>query len=267
MRRLTRFGCDGATLFASLDEGASPVGVLIVAGGTEIRAGAHGGMAALAQALSAGGHPVLRFDRRGVGDSGGEDPGFAGSAEDIAAAAAALRFACPGVRRVAGFGLCDGATALALHHAAAGIDALILANPWVIEPSAGLPPPAAIRRRYRERLASGAAWRRALSGRIDYRRALRGLAESVRPRRAGLAENVAAALAEGAAPATILLAGGDATAIGFASCWAGRAFAGLRSSPAIRIERRDTASHSFAGPDDAAWLAAACLAALAERET
>ena len=45
-----------------------------------------------------------------------------------------------------GFGLCDGATALALFGGEAGLDGLILVNPWLVEAEAGEPPPAAIRR-------------------------------------------------------------------------------------------------------------------------
>lgn len=259
MRRLLSFPCAGETLFASLDEGTSATGVVIVSGGTEIRSGAHGGMAALAASLAAAGHPVLRFDRRGVGDSSGEDPGFSDSGPDIASAVATLRTACPNVARVHGFGLCDGATALAFHHRAAGIDALVLANPWVVKPSDGLPPPAAIRRRYRERLTSRDGWRRLLTGRVRYGALLRGMAGGMR-RRGSLADEVAAALA--GTPTTVLLAGGDATAIGFESCWSGKAFEALRNSTNVSIVRTSSGSHSFAGAEEGQWLAAACLDAL-----
>jgi predicted alpha/beta hydrolase len=120
LRELSHFPCEGAALGATLDGAGGTTALLIVTGGTEIRIGAHGGLARLAAATAAAGFPTLRFDRRGVGDSEGADPGFANSAPDIAAAARHLRALCPAVTRVIGFGLCDGATALALHGDAAG---------------------------------------------------------------------------------------------------------------------------------------------------
>ncbi len=61
----------------------------------------------------------------------------------------------PGPRAACiGFGLCDGATALALFGRQAGLDGLILVNPWLVEAEAGEPPPAAIRAHYRRRLLS-----------------------------------------------------------------------------------------------------------------
>jgi alpha-beta hydrolase superfamily lysophospholipase len=91
MRRLIEFPCEGETLFGTLDEAPGTTGLLIVSGGNEIRVGAHRGMALLAGRLAGAGHPVFRFDRRGIGDSTGENHGFESSADDIAAAAAAFR--------------------------------------------------------------------------------------------------------------------------------------------------------------------------------
>lgn len=262
MRRLTTFSCAGATLGATIDDAAGTTGLLIVTGGTEIRVGAHAGLARLASAIAAAGHPVLRFDRRGVGDSDGEDPGFAASGPDIAAAAQHLRSLRPDIDRVLGFGLCDGATALALHHKAAGIDGLILANPWVVEADGPLPPPAAIRRRYADRLLSVDGWRKLLGGGMNYRAALRGVVSLLRRRESGLAPAFADALAESGRAITVVLAKGDATAIAFAAEYRGRGFDRLRARRDVELIELDSRSHSFASGDDPDRLAAICLAAL-----
>lgn len=249
VRRPLAFACDGATLVGALDEGTHPHGLLIVTGGGEVRAGPHGLFARLAAALAERGHPVFRFDRRGTGDSEGEDPGYAASAPDIAAALGAFRAAQPALAIVTGFGLCDGATALALH--GAGLDGLVLANPWLVEPRDDLPPAAAIRRRYRERLTSAGAWRRALTGRIDYRKALRGLARIGGGEDEALGERVLMAL-EGRR-AELVVANGDATA------QAALPFLSNR----LPITTIDTDSHSFAGDAAFAALVEAVAAALA----
>ncbi|WP_334007723.1 hypothetical protein [Sphingomonas aerolata] len=114
MRRLIAVPCEGETLVATLDEAAGATGVLIVSGGNEIRSGAHRGMAMLARRLAAGGTPVFRYDRRGIGDSSGENRGFLSAQADLVAAAAAFRAAVPHVTRLVGFGNCDAASALAL---------------------------------------------------------------------------------------------------------------------------------------------------------
>ncbi len=264
MRRLIAIDCGGVPLGATIDAAEGAIGLLIVSGGTQTRVGAHRGMARLAATIAAAGFPTMRFDRRGVGDSAGDDPGFAGSGPDIAAALAAFRRECPRLSHVIGFGLCDGATALALHHRAAGLDGLILANPWTVEPVAGLPPAAAIRQRYAERLFSLAAWRRLLSGAMDYRAALRGLASLLRrPTPAPLAGGMAGALAESGVRVEIVLATGDATAIAFDAEWQGRAFADLRQAKRASVTRIDSRSHSFAVGDEPGRLAAICVAALA----
>ena len=145
MRGIVSFPCEGETLLGTLDAADGSTGVLIVSGGNEVRAGAHRAMAMLAEQLALRDVPVFRFDRRGVGDSGGENGGWESSAPDITAAAAAFRAEQPQLRRVVGFGNCDAATALALFGRAAGVEALVLANPWAGDDDP-LPPPAAIRR-------------------------------------------------------------------------------------------------------------------------
>lgn len=248
MRRLIEFPCAGETLIGTLDEATGDTGLLIVSGGNEIRAGAHRGMAMLAARVAAElGAPVFRFDRRGVGDSSGENGGFESSVQDLAAAAATFTAEAPHVRRLVAFGNCDAATALALFHSVAGIDALLLANPWVIEAADDLPPTAAIRARYAERMRDPKEWVRLVRGGVDIRKLISGLsklAHSAPEDGSNLAVRMADALAASSTPVTILLAKGDNTAIAFADAWKG-------SAP---IAHCDSASHSFASAADKQWL-------------
>jgi exosortase A-associated hydrolase 1 len=247
MRRALTFSCEGATLAATLDEAAGTTGLLIVSGGNEVRTGAHRGMAVLAAEIAGRGHSVLRFDRRGVGDSEGENGGFASSAPDIDAALAAFRAEQPQLSRIVAFGNCDAATALALH--ATPVDARVLANPWVVEAASDMPPPAAIKARYAQRLRDPEAWRKLLTGQVDMGKLAKGLgrlaaAKPVQPD--SLADKTVRALEASAIPTTILLATGDATAIAFADVW--------RGDPGIPVIRIDSTSHSFARESDFAAL-------------
>ncbi|WP_076069198.1 hydrolase 1, exosortase A system-associated [Sphingomonas montana] len=263
MREFLNFDCAGDAIAATLDTGmdaaAAPAGLLIVGGGTEIRSGAHGGMAQLAAAVAAAGWPVLRYDRRGVGDSAGADPGFADSGPDITVAADTLRARLAPGARVIGFGLCDGATALALHHHAARVDGLLLANPWVVEPVGDLPPPAAVRAHYLARLTDWRFWKRALTGGVDLRKAARGVASLGAATDDSLPARIAGALLTGRRPLAILLAKGDATAIAFDDAWGGKSFAAIRDD--VEVVRIDSPSHTFAA-GDAAMLAAFVVAGL-----
>ncbi len=259
MRRLIAFPCQGAELAASLDDASGATGLVMVTGGSQTRIGSHRMYERLSNALSNKGYPCLRFDRRGVGDSAGEDPGFRGSGPDLAAAAAALRSECPALSRLIGFGLCDGATAIALFGRAAGLDGLILVNPWLVEAEAGEPAPAAVRAHYRERLTSREGWKKILSGKVDYRKFIRGLGKaSARHQASSLARETAAALTAGARRSWLILAEGDATAIAAAAELKAPAFAGLIEAQ----ERIPTDSHTFARPGDEAALFAAVTRAL-----
>ena len=179
MRRVIAFPCGEATLVGTLDEAPDTIGLLIVSGGNEIRIGSHRGMASLAQAIAERGFPVLRYDRRGIGDSEGENRGFLSAADDLGAAVTAFRDA--GVRRIVGFGNCDAASTLALFGRAAGIDAVLLANPWTIEAGEDLPPAAAIRARYVQRLIDPVTWKRFASGKVDIGKLIHGLRKIAAP--------------------------------------------------------------------------------------
>ena len=216
-------------------------------------------MASLAARLAASGTPVFRYDRRGIGDSGGQNRGFLDSAPDIASAAATFA-AETGIQRLVAFGNCDAATALALFHGVAGIDALILANPWVVEDSDNLPPASAIRARYAEKLRDPAELLRLLSGKVNITKVFSGLRKisATRPEVIDdLASRLIATLETNTTPITILLATRDNTAIAFNTPWQAT---GAHAN--ITVERRDTDSHSFARQEDKEWLFAQVEAAI-----
>lgn len=257
MRRLIRFACDDAMISGSVDAGESEVGLLCVTGGSQVRSGPHRMLHHLAVAVAAAGHPVFRYERRGLGDSDGEDPGYRHSGPDLAAAAAAFRRNAPHLRTVIGFGLCDGATTLALHGRDAGIDRLILANPWLVETEAGDIAPAAARIHYRDRLLSPRAWIEVVRGRVDLLGAMRSLFGAVTTRSASsLGDEVAGKLDAYAGKLLLILATGDATAIAARACWKGSAFATLRDETIAEVQ---TDAHTFARQGDAAAVAEAVL--------
>jgi exosortase A-associated hydrolase 1 len=267
MRTALTFSCDGAQLAATLDAAPGATGLLIVSGGNEIRSGAHRGMAMLAAKIAAVGYPVLRFDRRGIGDSEGANGGFLSSHDDIAAAIAAFHAACPAITRIVAFGNCDAASALALHQPL-DVNALVLANPWAIEAAdtdddapPALPPSSAIKARYLARLRDPATLVRLLRGEINLGKLARGVARMVRRTPAAapdsLGARVVAAIGAASQPVTILLAARDRTAQAFTDHW------DSALHPHVTVARLDSASHSFAGAD-ADWLREWLLAALAD---
>jgi exosortase A-associated hydrolase 1 len=259
MRRILNVDCEGATLAATLDDAPGTSGLLIVSGGNEIRIGAHRGMARLAADIAASSHPVFRFDRRGIGDSEGENGGFLSSGADIAASIAAFRAACPNVQRIIAFGNCDAATALVLHRPE-GISAYVLANPWVIKASEDAPPPAAIKAHYRARVRDPKAWIGLFTGAINLRKLVRGLVRvSAAQAPSTLSGQVASGLEAIKVPIHILLAERDGTAIAFAAEWQKPAFARAREE--ANITSIDSASHSFASEEDYAALKGVILSA------
>ena len=267
IRRPLPIPCEGATLAATLDlpDGTpATTGLLVITGGNEIRSGAWAGQAQLAARLAATGHPVLRFDRRGVGDSEGENTGFTASAADITAALAAFRAACPHLTRIIAWGNCDAASALMLG-SGLGADGLILSNPWTFEDSgeisgkdseeAAPAPPQALRAYYLQRLTNPVALLSLLKGKISLGGLVKSLLAALRP--APPPTSLAQAMAEGLArfpgPARILLASRDRTAQAFLASWA-------KSDP--RLAQCPVASHSFVEEHAREWLFGEILDAL-----
>jgi pimeloyl-ACP methyl ester carboxylesterase len=295
MRRWLSFVAGGENCAATLDDAPGTTGLLIVSGGNELRSGAHRGMAQLAAKIAAAGHPVLRFDRRGVGDSAGENGGFESNAEDIFCALQLFHDEAPNLQRIVAFGNCDAASALILHHDQMGDnspDALIIANPWTIEndgagaadglsegaaPDDGvgsdgnggapkLPPATAIRARYIAKLKDPREWMRLLRGGVNFSKLVHGLrAAGAKGMPAGptsLPARLATALAGMDAPVTILLASADGTAQAFAAHWRTPVFA--QANAMAQVKTVNSASHSFADAIAKPWLEEQLLATLAE---
>lgn len=252
------FGCGSLKLAGTLDTAPATTGLLIISGGNEIRSGAFSGQSRLAARIAAKGFPVFRFDRRGVGESEGENRGFRKSAGDIRAALTAFRAIAPQLERVIGFGNCDAASALMLTQGA-GFDGLVLSNPWTIqetnEQDDGAAPPAAIRARYAEKLKNPKELVRLATGGVNLRKLVRGLAKSVRSEApaSSLAQEMNAGLAEYEGRVSILLAMADRTAQTFESHWD-------KTDP--RIARCEGGTHAYVDPAHQDWLDAQILAAL-----
>ncbi|QUL38591.1 hydrolase 1, exosortase A system-associated [Erythrobacter sp. JK5] len=255
------FGCGSLMLAGTLDTAPGTTGLLIVSGGNEIRTGAFSSQSRLAATIARAGFPVFRFDRRGIGDSEGENRGFRRSEGDIRAALEAFRAMAPQVERVIAFGNCDAASALMLAQGA-DCDGLVLSNPWTIEEASDgdaesdtTPPPAAIRARYAEKFKNPREIGRLLSGGVDLRKLVRGLFKSVgpAPEPSSLAEEMRAGLDRFDGQVRILLATADRTAQVFEQDWGAQ-------DP--RIARCEGAGHAYVEPDHRAWLEARVLEAL-----
>ncbi len=263
MRRHIAFDCNGDTLVGTIDPGEAATGLLIVTGGNELRCGPYGSHAELAAKISAAGFPVMRFDRRGAGDSSGYNGGFTTSADDLAAANAAFRKASPRMKRIAAFGNCDAASALMLAQGA-GCEALVLANPWTFEPKpeaaieAPVQPqmtPRAIRAHYLRRLTDPRALIRLLTGKVKVGQLAGSLVETAKPAppQTALAQAMAAGIADFAGSVALLVAENDRTAQVFLSQW-------QDNDPRIRI--CPDAGHSFIEPQARIWLQGQLLGAL-----
>ncbi len=257
LRSIITIPCEGDELLATIDGPADArIGWLFVVGGSQTRVGPHRLYERLAYRLAEAGHAVLRFDRRGIGDSEGQDQGYLGSARDINAAAKALRNNFTKLDQLFAFGLCDGASAIALHGEPLALTGAVLANPWVVEPQGDLPPAAAIRGHYRRRILDPRAWWRLLSGGVNFHKLARGIANSGKRADDHLIRRFTAGLPP---RSRIVLAEGDGTAQAFASAWKNLA-AGER--PAADMVRIPTTSHSFADPAAFEALADALLGAV-----
>lgn len=180
------FPCAGETLLGMLavPEQPATVGVVIVVGGPQYRVGSHRQFLLLSRAVAAAGYPAMRFDYRGMGDSAGALRDFETVNEDIAAAISAFQQNCPQVKRIVLWGLCDAASANLLYWDAAQdgrVSGLVLLNPWVR--SEATLARAHIKHYYGQRLLQADFWRKLLSGKLGFGRAIGGFLASLKSAR------------------------------------------------------------------------------------
>jgi len=252
------FPCEGEPLVGALHRDGSKTGgrtgALIVSGGVQVRAGPHRSHVDLGHTLAAEGLPTLRFDRRGIGDSGGTDPGFEMAGPDIQAAIDAL-VAETGVESCIGYGLCDGATALALlapHEPR--LSGLILMNPWTIDEAEQ--ENSLVMHHYRRRMRDPRQLGRLLKGEIALGPAIRSLGRSLsrvaldrmraRPRPAilPLAHRMATALTPYKGPIHILLSTHDRTAAAFREATHWPAWKAILARPNVTVQEIRGADHT-----------------------
>lgn len=286
------FHCAGAELVGILHRPPRPrrLAVAIVVGGPQYRVGSHRLFVTLARALCAAGFAVLRFDVRGMGDSGGAHPGFEALGPDIAAALDQLDAAVPEADGVVLWGLCDAVPAMA--HVAAQdprVRGLVLLNPWAREDTGAETGSAddatLLRHHYRRRLGQRDFWATLLRGRTRWgdlprllgrllrrllRQRLRGIQDDTRASES-LAARTIRSLGRFRGPVLLVMSGHDLTARGFDD-----AAARCPDWPALSADPRLTrldlaeADHTFSDPTDTERVIAATrdwLEAIAAGET
>ena len=170
------FDCEGDSLLGivSLPAVPSARGVLIVVGGPQYRAGTNRQFTLLARHLAERGIPAMRFDYRGMGDSGGASRPFDAVDADLRRAIEAFIGAVPGLTEIVLWGLCDAVPAALFYaHQDRRVSGLVLLNPWVHTERGEAQ--AYLRHYYLQRLFQGSLWRKILSGEFDMRASLRSL--------------------------------------------------------------------------------------------
>ena len=259
MEEAVVFECGDARLIGVLSVPSEPggMGLVIIVGGPQYRAGSHRQFVALARRAAAAGIPALRFDYRGMGDSEGQPVGFENVDDDVGAAIDALIARCPGVHKVFLWGLCDGASAALLYLQRSRDDrvaGVCILNPWVR--TAATLARAQVKHYYGQRLLQRDFWAKLLGGGIDVTGSLREFvgklrASATRGRDETAIEmpfqaRMAAGLQNFAGDVLLVLSGRDLTAREFLehadsdAAWAG-ALAGI---PVTRVELA-LADHTF----------------------
>jgi uncharacterized protein len=271
------FACNGESLVGILHLPDRPrrIGVVIVVGGPQYRVGSHRQFTLLARYLAERGYAVLRFDCRGMGDSGGEFPGFEGISADIAAAVDLLFRQTTGVEQVALWGLCDAASA-ALMYASGDrrVAGMALLNPWVR--SDATLAKTYLRHYYLARLMSREFWSKLFAGELRAGRVVGDLAGNIRagtgpsaqPQRQDFVSRMRHGLENFGRPVLIVLSGNDITAAEFAGVAESTDWRHLLQRPGITRHGIAEANHTFstaAWRDEVAGLTAGWLDALEKR--
>lgn len=260
------FGCAGEELVGVITAPASPpeTALLVIVGGPQYRAGSHRQFVQLAHRAAELGFAAMRFDVRGMGDSGGAQRSFEDIDDDVAAAIDAIQSVLPSVKRVGLWGLCGGASAALLYCRTrddARVAGVSLVNPWVR--SEATQARTRVKHYYVDRLRQPAFWKKLLSGQVatqalgEFMRSLRLAAKPAaapQGRAPGAAMALEDRMAEGLArfhgEALILLSGNDYTAKEFLeTVQIAPAWQAQMARPRVRREDVADADHTFSQPE------------------
>jgi exosortase A-associated hydrolase 1 len=272
VERPVQFECEGEELIAILSVPEHPVelGVVVVVGGPQYRAGSHRQFVYLARALAKVRIPCLRFDYRGMGDSDGSRRSFDSVGEDIACAVRALTEHVPAVRRVVLWGLCDGASAaLMAIGSLPNVGGLIALNPWTrSETSLDR---ALVTHYYAQRFRSRDFWRKLLTGRLSIVRAVSEFARRASSAVAGrfcsgssntatrFQDRMCDGLTRSSKPAMIVLSGNDLTAQEYIAFVASDPrWTKALASPAVVTKHVSQADHTFSNETSRSELERLC---------
>ncbi len=235
-------------------EHTRPRGVVLVVGAPQYRTGSHRQFVLLARHLADAGYPVLRFDYRGMGDSEGDFVGFEGVKEDIKAAVDCLFAQIEGLRDVALWGLCDGASAASFYATDdPRVSGLVLLNPWVRTETTVAR--TRIKGYYAARLITRAFWAKLARGELDLAGSTRDFLRSLSVGAArfgtgdqslSLPQRVASALRQFDKPILLILSGADLTAQEFeTTVLESRAMRSWRQRPGLTVKRLEGANHTY----------------------
>jgi exosortase A-associated hydrolase 1 len=260
------FSCGGEALIGVVTAPASvpDTALLVIVGGPQYRAGSHRQFVQLARRASQLGFAAMRFDVRGMGDSGGSQRSFEDIDDDVAAAIDAIQRVLPSVKRVGLWGLCGGASAALLYCRSrddARVAGVSLVNPWVR--SDATQARTRVKHYYVERLLQPAFWKKLLSGQVakqavgEFMRSVRLAARpasATQGRAPGAASTLEERMAEGLArfqgEALILLSGNDYTAKEFLeTVQMAPAWQAQLARPRVRREDVADADHTFSQPE------------------
>lgn len=222
------FECAGERLIGIVSRPAADckLGVLIIVGGAQYRAGSHRQFLLLARRLAGEGIPVMRFDYRGMGDSSGAVQTFEDTVPDIASAIDAFMAQCPSLRQVVLWAICDaGPAGLVYWNATADrrVAGIALLNPWVL--SQATYAKTRIKEYYLGRFLARDFWMKLVSGRLELGNALRTFGSTLTSARSesgpsaearlSFVDRMAAGLGTFGGPVLFVLSGADLTAKGF----------------------------------------------------
>jgi exosortase A-associated hydrolase 1 len=251
------FQCNDDPLVGILSRAEAPgrIGVLIVVGGPQYRAGSHRQFTLLARHLAGQGIPAFRFDYRGMGDAGGDRRAFDAVDDDLRAAVSAFLAAEPRLQGVVIWGLCDAASA-ALMYASTDprVRGLVLLNPWVRD--AQTQAVTQMKHYYLRRLMDRAFWRKLLRGGVQWRASAGSLIRTSRAVLDGrgsapldhrsFQDRMLAGWRQFSGPALLVMSGRDLTAREFAEYSAARDSwrERLSASNLTRVDIPD-ADHTF----------------------